>query len=99
MANKTPIFPAISIASAVVAAAAPAPITLVICAPGYPGTTKEAQPSMDKLRPRCRARPVGRSPARGRVSRDRRGGRRPLKAKTPSLALVPLPFSWPTRAI
>jgi hypothetical protein len=30
-------------------AAAPEPVVLVACAPGYPGTTAEAQPSMDAL--------------------------------------------------
>lgn len=30
-------------------AAAPAPLMLVVCAPGYPGSTEEAQPTMDAL--------------------------------------------------
>ncbi len=93
MAKRTPILPAIFLASAVVAAAAPAPITLVICAPGYPGTTKEAQPSMDRLAkavstaadwPPTRLAAAYHETEEAGVSR--------LKAKTPTLALIPLPF-------
>lgn len=93
MANKTPILPAIFLASAVVAAAAPAPITLVICAPGYPGTTKEAQPSMDKLAAAV-STAAGWPPARlaAEYHETEEAGVARLKAKTPALALVPLPF-------
>src|SRR5512135_3111909 len=31
------------------AAMPPAPVTLVVCAPGYPGSTDEARPAMDAL--------------------------------------------------
>ena len=31
------------------AADALAPLTLVLCAPGYPGNTEDAQPTMDRL--------------------------------------------------
>lgn len=37
------------IALAAVAAAPAAPSTLVVCAPGYPGTTVDAQPAMDRF--------------------------------------------------
>jgi hypothetical protein len=40
---------ALLFASSVAAAAPPTPVTLVACAPGYPGTTAEAQPRMDAL--------------------------------------------------
>ena len=93
MADKTPIFPAIFLASAVVAAAAPAPITLVICAPGYPGTTKEAQPSMDELATAVSAA-AGWQPSRlaAVYYETEEAGVARLKAKTPALALIPLPF-------
>ena len=38
---------AVALAAAPVKAAADPPVTFVACAPGYPGTTEEAQPSMD----------------------------------------------------
>ena len=37
------------LASSAAASTPPTPLTLVICAPGYPGSTAEAQPSMDTL--------------------------------------------------
>jgi hypothetical protein len=93
MAKKTPILPAIFLAAAVVAAAAPAPITLVICAPGYPGTTKEAQPSMDKLAAAV-STAAGWPPARlaAEYHETEEAGVARLKAKPPALALVPLPL-------
>ena len=93
MANRTPILPAIFLASAVVAAAAPAPITLVICAPGYPGTTKEAQPSMDKLA-NAVSTAAGWPPTRlaAAYHETEETGVLRLKAKTPALALIPIPF-------
>ncbi len=42
---------ATALAAAPVHAAADAPVTFVACAPGYPGTTEEAQPSMDAFAP------------------------------------------------
>src|SRR5262245_61629184 len=93
MTNRTPILPAIFLASAVVAAAAPAPITLVICAPGYPGTTKEAQPSMDKLATAVSAAAGWPSARLAAVYYEtEEAGVARLKAKTPALALIPLPF-------
>jgi len=93
MSKRTPILPAIFLASAVVAAAAPAPITLVICAPGYPGTTKEAQPNMDKLANAVSAAagwPTTRFAAAYYESED--AGVLRLKAPTRIVAMVPLPF-------
>jgi len=93
MSKSTPILPAIFLASAVVAAAAPAPITLVICAPGYPGTTKEAQPSMDKLAIAV-SQAAGWPPARLAASyyETEEAGIARLKSPGPSFAMVPLPF-------
>jgi hypothetical protein len=68
-------------------------VTLVICAPGYPGTTKEAQPNMDVL-----AGAVSKSsglPAGGVAAEyyeTEEAGVARLKATTPSFAMVPLPF-------
>lgn len=74
-------------------AAAPKPVTLVICAPGYPGTTKEAQPSMDLLASavsKAAGWPAARIAAEYFETED--AGMTRLKAPTPSLAMVPLPF-------
>jgi hypothetical protein len=93
MLNRTPILPAIFLASAVAAAAAPAPITLVICAPGYPGTTKEAQPSMDNLA-KAVSTAAGWPPARlaAVYHETEEAGIARLKSPGPSVAMVPLPF-------
>ena len=81
------------LASALVANAAPAPITLVICAPGYPGSTKEAQPSMDALAAAA-AKSTGWEPARlAAVYHEAEdAGVARLREKKPMLAMVPLPF-------
>ena len=81
------------LASALAVTAAPAPVTLVICAPGYPGSTKEAQPSMDTLAravAKAAGWPASRVAAEYYEAED--AGVARLKAKTPSFALVPLPF-------
>src|SRR5260221_3918717 len=93
MSTRTPILPAIVLASAVAAAAAPSPVTLVICAPGYPGTTKEAQPSMDALA-KAVAKAAGWPPARfaAEYHETEEAGGAPPKAETPSLAMVPPSF-------
>jgi hypothetical protein len=93
MSKRTPILPAIFLASALATATAPTPVTLVICAPGYPGTTKEAQPSMDVLASavsKAAGWPAARIAAEYHESED--AGLARLKAATPTLALVPLPF-------
>jgi hypothetical protein len=93
MAKKTPIFPMLFLASALAGANAPQPVTLVICAPGYPGTTKEAQPNMDALATamsKASGLPAG-SVAAEYYETEELGVAR-LKAAKPSLAMVPLPF-------
>src|SRR5512136_2983085 len=49
MSKRTLIPLALVLCSALTAATPPTPLTLVVCAPGYPGSTAEAQPSMDAL--------------------------------------------------
>jgi len=93
MSKRTPIFPTMLLTSALFANAAPAPITLVICAPGYPGTTKEAQPSMDTLASAV-AKTTGWEPRRlaAEYHETEDAGLTRLKEKKPMLAMVPLPF-------
>jgi len=81
------------VAAAVVAAAASAPMTLVICAPGYPSNTSEAQPSMDALA-KAVAQAVGWPDARlaAEYHETEQGGVERFKGSPPTLALVPLPF-------
>jgi hypothetical protein len=93
MTKRAPILPAIFLATAIAAASASAPVTLVICAPGYPGTTEEAQPSMDVLAgavSKAAGWPSAEFTAEYYETED--AGIARLKAKTSSLALVPLPF-------
>ena len=91
--KTTPILPAIFLASALAAATAPTPVALVICAPGYPGTTKEAQPSMDVLAGAV-SKATGWPPSRvtAEYFETEDAGIARLKDKTPTLAMVPLPF-------
>jgi hypothetical protein len=92
MTKRTPILPAVFLATALAAATAPTPVTLVICAPGYPGTTKEAQPSMDALASavsKAADWPAASLTAEYYETED--AGLARMKA-TPSLAMVPLPF-------
>ena len=93
MSKRTPILPAIFLASAVAAAASPTPVTLVVCAPGYPGTTKEAQPSMDALAGAV-SKAAGWTPARlaAEYHESEEAGVARLKAPGPTIAMVPLPF-------
>ena len=93
MWKKTSILPAIFLASAVAVATAPTPVTLVICAPGYPGTTKEAQPSMDVLAGAV-SKATGWAPSRltAEYYETEDAGIARLKSKAPSFAMVPLPF-------
>ena len=93
MLKKTPILAAIVLATAIAAAGAPSPVTLVICGPGYPGTTKEAQPSMDALASAA-SKAAGWSPSRlaAEYHESEEAGLARLKAPSPSIAMVPLPF-------
>ena len=69
------------------------PTTLVVCAPGYPGNTDEAQPTMDEL---AAALTRGAGWAAGRIAAtyhpDVEGGLVALGEERAALALVPLPF-------
>ena len=93
MSKRTPILAAFLLAAGLATATASAPVTIVICAPGYPGTTKEAQPSMDILAgavSKSTGWPAARVTAEYYESEDAGSAR--LKATSPSLAMVPLPF-------
>jgi ABC-type phosphate/phosphonate transport system substrate-binding protein len=75
------------------AAAASAPITLVVCAPGYPGSTAEAQPTLDAFAAaaaRAAGWPEGALAAVYHESES--AGLDRLGAPDAALALVPLPF-------
>ena len=87
------MLPAIVLATAALAAAPPQPVTLVICAPGYPGSTKEAQPSMDALAKAVSAAagPPALPVAAEYYETEDAGVARLTSAKR-SLAMVPLPF-------
>jgi hypothetical protein len=85
---------ALFLAVAPPALAAPAqPLELVVCAPGYPGTTEEAQPSVDAL---AAALARGASLPPGTVSavylNDEGQGAARLGDRRPAVALVTLPF-------
>jgi hypothetical protein len=80
-------------------AAEPPATTLVACAPGYPGTTAEAQPSMDAFAAAL-ARTAGWPPARLSATYlpTEKEGRSRLAAPGVVVALVPLPFLLQHRA-
>jgi ABC transporter, phosphonate, periplasmic substrate-binding protein len=92
MRKTTSIALAAVLATAAVAAP-PAPVTLVICAPGYPSNTTEAQPSMDALAAAA-AKAVGWPPTKMKAVyyETEQGGVDRFRSKDPSVALVPLPF-------
>jgi hypothetical protein len=65
-------------------------ITLVVCAPGYPGNSAEAQPAMDAF-----ARALGAAahlPLRAVYEETAEGGLERLAAADAALLLAPLPF-------
>jgi hypothetical protein len=65
-------------------------ITLVVCAPGYPGTPAEAQPAMDAL-----ALALGKAagaPVQAVYEETAEGGMRKLASADAALLLAPLPF-------
>ncbi len=90
--KPTRILPALCLLIPLGAAGA-APKRLVVCAPGYPGTTAQAQPSMDAF-----ARAAGRAAgwAEGDLGavyhETETGGLERLRDAEAALALVPLPF-------
>ncbi len=84
---------AILLAACLPAAAAEKPVALVACAPGYPGSTAEAQTSMDAFAAalaRAAGWPAGRIAAA--YHETEQGGLSGLRAPGAALALVPLPF-------
>jgi hypothetical protein len=85
--------------AASIAAAAATETTLVVCAPGFPGTTREAQPTMDDLAGGV-GRAAGWSPGRiGAVYHPTvEGGVEALSGARAGLAIVPLPFYLEHRA-
>lgn len=85
--------------TAVHAAAEPPSITLVACAPGYPGTTAEAQQAMDAFAAAL-ARATGWPPARIAATYlpTEKEGLARLAAPGTAVALVPLPFLLQHRA-
>jgi hypothetical protein len=73
-------------------AAAPAKHVLVVCSPGSPGTTAEAQPTMDAFAAALSAK-AGLSPPIAAVYDEAEGsGVARLRAKDAAIALVSLPF-------
>ena len=65
-------------------------LTLVVCAPGYPGNSAEAQPAMDALA-RALTRATG-APVQAVYEETAEGGLRRLAAADAALLLAPLPF-------
>src|SRR5512143_2798049 len=93
MSKRTSIPLALFLTSALAAATPPTPLALVVCAPGYPGSTAEAQPSMDALAAAASAAigwPAGTIKAEYHETEE--GGLARYRDKAPTLALVPLPF-------
>jgi hypothetical protein len=78
---------------------AASPATLVVCAPGYPGSTAEAQPAMDALAAAV-AQGAGMNAAdfKAVYFETERAGLDRLAAQDAGLALVPLPFFLKHRA-
>jgi hypothetical protein len=75
------------------AQAAEAPIALVICAPGFPGGTAEAQPTIDSLTTAMAAAAKwGAKDLSGVYYETEKGGLTRLSQADAALALVPLPF-------
>jgi hypothetical protein len=68
-------------------------VTLVVCAPGYPGSTAEAQPAMDALATAVGAA-AGWKPGELRAAyyETEKAGLERLASPDAALALVPLPF-------
>ncbi|MBE3097804.1 MAG: hypothetical protein IMZ44_11855 [Planctomycetes bacterium] len=69
------------------------PVTLVVCAPGYPGTTAEAQPAMDTLAAAAAAAAGWKSGELHAIYFEtEKGGLYRLAGSDTALALVPLAF-------
>lgn len=84
---------ALALAARTAAAAPPAPHLLVVCSPGSPGTTAEAQPTMDALALAIAAR-AGLPPSSlaAVYEASEAGGLARLHAREAALALLSLPF-------
>ncbi len=68
-------------------------ITLVVCAPGYPGSSAEAQPAMDALaRSLAAAAHLPQGEVKAVYEETAEGGLRRLAGKDAALLLSPLPF-------
>lgn len=84
---------ALLFASSVAAAAPPTPVTLVACAPGYPGTTAEAQPRMDALAAAvARGAGLAADGVAAVYAPGEADGLARLARPDAAVALVPLPF-------
>ncbi len=71
----------------------PASIHLVACAPGYPGSTAQAQPTMDEFADMLAASlDVEAGTVSAEYQETEAGGLERLRAPDTTLALVPLPF-------
>jgi hypothetical protein len=77
----------------VVGASETRPLTMVLCAPGYPGSTEDAQPTMDQLAAYVAAQ-AGWAPARVQAvyHRTEDTGVPRIQEADVALAMVPLPF-------
>jgi ABC-type phosphate/phosphonate transport system substrate-binding protein len=73
-------------------AAAPGPRALVFCAPGYPGTTEEAQPRMDELAAALAERAGWKAGLSATYFPTEKAGLARIAEPDVVLALVPLPF-------
>ena len=74
-------------------AAVTEPVTFVACAPGYPGSTAEAQPVMDGFAAAlAEAMGSGRGSVRAEYYEDEARGLERLARADVGFALVPLPF-------
>lgn len=68
-------------------------VTLVVCAPGYPGNTAEAQPAMDALaRSIAAAAHLPEGSVNAVYEETAQGGVKRLGAKDAAILLAPLPF-------
>jgi hypothetical protein len=75
------------------AAAEPTPVALVVCAPGFPGGTAEAQPTIDALvATMSAAAKWGAKDLTGAYFETEKGGMTRLSQSDAALALVPLAF-------
>src|SRR5512137_188895 len=90
--SRQPLLPALLLALQASVPAA-AGTTLVVCAPGYPGSTEEAQPAMDAFAAAAGAAAAWPSGDLQAVYFETEaGGIERLAREDAGLALVPLPF-------